>query len=126
MDGKKNVLTLMPTASTIHQNDDEKFDFDESVFGDFLQHGEIGALFAIWNGISMIERQKIDIFALKKHALIRDITDMYTMRRFWEHRYCFGNSCAECHIIYDRIVNYYDVMLRLKKRNKSESMDAFD
>merc|ERR1712228_719926 len=124
IDGKSSVLMLPQTAEKLYKANDDKFDFDESVFGDFLQHGEVKALYAIWNGIRASERAQIDIFALKKHALIRDITDLYTMKRFWKKRYCFGNSCDECHIIYDRIVNYYDVMLRLKKRNKSETGDV--
>merc|ERR1712228_1164218 len=91
---------------------------------DFMQHGEVKALYAIWNGVDKEQRDGIDISGLKKQTLLSDITDLRTMRRFCRSEHFFGSSCDECHIIYDRILRFYDAMLRLKKRNKSESADV--
>eukprot|EP01084_Bolivina_argentea_P043354 79888_1 len=120
----KSSMLIMPQVAKKMVKRNDTFVFDESVFGDFMQHGEVKALFAIWNGIKNDEKEKIDILALKKDSLLDDITDVRTMKRFWRHYYSFGNSCDECHIIYDRIVKYYDVMLTLEKRNKSEITTA--
>lgn len=84
---------------------------------DFMQHAEIDAIYELF---SAVKQSTKNIFQLKMNFLIENISDVYTLRRFFRHHYTFGSNCNETHIIYDRVLNYFEKVLSLIDENEQQ------